>query len=161
MSRRQSWLAALAGGVAGTAAMTLSLDLHAKLRPNAQDGLIDYDASDHVVIAASKVVHWNPTSRRQRAVLFDIVHWGYGSAVAIEYDELRRRLDSEPKAALAFYAACQSMAFALFPLLGETPPPWRWSRGVLASSMAEHALYVATVAVVSRGVRDRFDHPHP
>lgn len=153
-ARSRTWPAALAGGVAGTAAMTVSLAVHDRYWPHA-DGFVDYDATEHVTIAASKVIGWKPRTKRQQRLLFDAVHWGYGSAVAIEYDALRRRLGSERRAALAFYAACQGMAFALFPLLGETPPPWRWRRGVLLSSMGEHALYVATVATVSHALRSQ------
>ncbi len=145
---------AVAGGAVGTAAMTLSLAVQSKIRKES-DGPVDYDASDHVVIAASKVVRWNPSSDAGRRVLFNIVHWGYGSAVALEYERLRRVLGSEPAAAAAFFVACQSMALTLFPLLGDTPPPWRWRRGLLLTSMAQHALYAATVAVASHKFRER------
>ena len=133
--------------------MTASLAVHAKFWPG-HDGLIDYDASEHVTIAASKLLRKKPRTAGQRRLLFNVVHWGYGSAVAVEYDGLRRRLGSEPEAALVFYLACQTMAFVLFPLLGETPPPWRWRRAVVLSSLGEHALYVATVAVVSHALRE-------
>ena len=37
---------------------------------------------------------------------------------------------------------------SLFPLLGRTPPPWRWPADVLATSFATHVAYVAGVAAV-------------
>jgi hypothetical protein len=41
-------------------------------------------------------------------------------------------------------------AFALFPLLGRTPPPWRWPPDVLATSVGTHIVYLgAAVAVDS------------
>jgi uncharacterized membrane protein YagU involved in acid resistance len=43
--------------------------------------------------------------------------------------------------------------FSLFPLLGRTPPPWRWPRDVMATSIGTHFVYVATVAVVDAGLR--------
>ena len=134
--------------------MTLSLALEARLR-GSTDEIVDYDASDHVITAASAVLRWYPTGQRARRALFNIVHWGYGSAVAIEYDELRRRTDSDAVATAAFYASCQLMACTLFPAVGGTPPPWRWRRSVLLSSLGQHLLYAVTVAAVSRRVRDR------
>lgn len=134
--------------------MTASLAIRARLRPDAQRP-IDYDGSDHVVIAAAKVVRWNPSTPTGRAVLFNVVHWGYGSVVALEYERLRRLLGNDVEATAAFFAACQAMALALFPILGETPPPWRWRRGLLVSSFAQHALYAATVAAVSATFRRR------
>lgn len=31
---------------------------------------------------------------------------------------------------------------SLFPLLGRTPPPWRWPADVMATANATHAAYV-------------------
>jgi hypothetical protein len=130
--------------------MTAALAAESRWLPN-PDGPVDYDASDHVVIAASKVLRRPvPRSHRGKRRVFNVVHWGYGSAVALEYEALRRALGSDAKAAGAFYALCQAMAFTLFPTLGETPPPWRWKRELLISSCSVHALYVASVVAVSR-----------
>jgi hypothetical protein len=41
----------------------------------------------------------------------------------------------------------------LFPLLGHTPPPWRWPRDVMATSLGTHIAYVAAVAAVDDGIR--------
>jgi len=41
----------------------------------------------------------------------------------------------------------------LFPLLGRTPPPWRWPRDVIATSLGTHAAYVAAVAAVDGAAR--------
>ncbi len=153
-SRRRTWPAAVTGGVAGTAAMTATLAVHTRFWPGL-DGLIDYDATDHVTTAASKVIRWTPRTPAQQRTLFEMVHWGYGSAVAIQYDELRRLLGSERRATVVFFLVCQATAMTLFPVLGETPPPWRWRRNVLLSSLGEHALYAATVALVSRRLRTR------
>jgi hypothetical protein len=134
--------------------MTLSLAAEKRLR-GSTDEIIDYDASDHVITAASAVLGWHPTDHRTRRALFNLVQWGYGSAVAVEYDELRRRTGSDAAATAAFYASCQLMACTLFPALGGTPPPWRWRRSVLLSSLGQHLLYAVTVAAVSRRLRAR------
>lgn len=154
LSRRRTWPAAVLGGVAGTAAMTATIAAAPAVDPG-DKGLSDYDATWHVTTAASKVLRWQPHTDAQRTALFNVVHWGYGSAVAIQYDELRRRLGSDVAAAAAFYVVCQATAFVLFPLLGDTPPPWKWRRNVLLTSLGEHALYAAVVAGVSRALRAR------
>jgi hypothetical protein len=151
--KARAWAGAGLGGLIGTAVMTVALAAETKLRPNS-DGPVDYDASDHVVMAAANLLRRPvPRSERGRRKLFNLVHWGYGSTIALTYEPLRRGTGSEAKAAVVFYVGCQSMAFALFPTLGETPPPWRWKRELLISSITVHALYVWTVAAVSRAVR--------
>jgi hypothetical protein len=148
------WLAAWAGGLAGTAVMTAAIAAETALRPDS-DGPVDYDATDHVVLAASKVLgRPPPRSKRGRRHMFNAVHWGYGSAVALAYEPLRRRL-GDGQAVVVFYAGCQAMALTLFPTLGGTPPPWRWKRELLASSFTVHAMYAGTVTVVSRTGRGK------
>jgi hypothetical protein len=125
--------------------MTASLWLEQRLRRNVS-GPVDYDASPHVVTAASRVLHWTPQTPAQRRSLFLAVHWGYGSAVGMGYVPLRRGLGTDARATAALYAGCQAMALTLFPTLGGTPPPWRWQRDLLASSFAQHAVYAVVVA---------------
>lgn len=140
------WWTALAGGVSGTAVMTAGLGVERRLRPDAERPL-DYDASGHVVTAACSVLGIDvPRSRAARSALFNLVHWGYGSAVALGYETVRRRTEHP---AVLFYLGCQTMAMTLFPTIGGTPPPWRWRRSVLATSLTMHGVYAATVAATS------------
>ena len=37
-----------------------------------------------------------------------------------------------------FGGMLMTATFSLFPLLGRTPPPWRWKRDVLATSLGTH-----------------------
>ncbi|PZS27950.1 MAG: hypothetical protein DLM58_17985 [Pseudonocardiales bacterium] len=141
----------VAAGLAGTTVMTVSLKIE-QIARRRSDGPVDYDASDHVVTAAATVLRHNPRTPAGRIALFQLVHWGYGSAVAAAYPVLRHRLRSRPRAAAVFYLACQTMAMTLFPTLGGTPPPWRWRRTVLLSSFAQHALYAATVCATDNAL---------
>lgn len=134
--------------------MSASIAIQRRVRTS-DDGLIDYDASDHVVVAASKFIRWDPSTENGRRAFFYLVHFGYGSIVALEYERLRRELGSEPRAMAAFFAACQTMALTVFPLLGDTPAPWRWRRDLLVTSVAQHALYASTVAATSHVFRVR------
>lgn len=153
--RVPEWLVrGFTAGLAGTTVMSGTLaaeqrlsDRAARRRPDRQRaGPVDYDASPHVVTAASTVLHWQPKTDAQRRALFVVVHWGYGSAVGIGYDVLRQRLPNRRVAAAVFYVGCQAMAMTLFPTVGGTPPPWKWRRALLVSSLAQHAIYAAVVA---------------
>lgn len=139
----------LAAGFVGTCCMTATRWLERRLRSD-EAGPVDYDASGHVVTAAANALRWHPGNRAQRRALFLIVHWGYGSAVGIAYPPLLRSLCDDRLATSVFYVGCQSMAFTLFPTLGETPPPWRWRGDVLASSLAQHAVYAISVAATAK-----------
>jgi hypothetical protein len=139
----------VAAGLAGTTMMTIGLKLEQVVRRRSR-GPVDYDASDHVVTAAAAVLRRRPRTESGRNALFLLVHWGYGSAVGAAYPPLRHVLVSRPKASAVFYIGCQAMAMTLFPTLGNTPPPWKWRRSVLLSSLIQHALYAATVSAADR-----------
>jgi hypothetical protein len=148
------------GGAAGTGAMALAAQLRRR-RYARRHGIttgeitetLDYDDSEHVVIAASTllrhVVGWAPRSERGRHRLFWLVHWGYGSAVGAGHVALARALGREPLPGLVFFAASQVMALGLFPVLGDTPPPWRWERRLVVTSFVQHGIYAGTVAAVN------------
>jgi hypothetical protein len=159
---RSSFLRAIArgygAGFAGTTAMTATLTAEKWMRRNVA-GPVDYDASPHVVTAASTALRWTPRTPRQERALFVAVHWGYGSAVGIGYEVLRRTM-SRTAATTMLYAGCQAMAFALFPLLGGTPPPWRWRPSLLVSSLGQHAVYAVAVAATGEALRGRHDTSH-
>ena len=112
--------------------------------------ILDYDDSDHVVVAAATMLQsglrlgaaLSPGARR---ALFWLVHWGYGSAVGAATPSCGPASGSR-RPGLAFLVGCQTMALSLFPLLGDTPVPWRWGPRLLTVSIAQHAVYAAAVA---------------
>jgi len=61
----------------------------------------------------------------------------------------------EPLASLAFGAVLMSATFSLFPLLGHAPPPWRWPKDVIATSIGTHVAYVTAVAMTDDRLRRR------
>jgi hypothetical protein len=148
------------GGAVGTGAMSLAAHLrrraYARRRGIAVaeiDVILDYDDSRHVVIAASTllrhVIGWAPRSEQGRQALFWFVHWGYGSAVGMVHVVLARAIGREPEAGLVFFAGAQVMALGLFPVLGDTPPPWRWERHLLVTSTVQHGIYAGAVAATN------------
>jgi hypothetical protein len=144
---RTAILRGYAAGLTGTTIMTGTLKLEQALYHRAGiGGTVDYDASDHVVTAASAVLRRRPHTPARENAVFLLVHWGYGSAVGIAYSALVADDRRYARAAVPFYLLCQAMAMTLFPTLGDTPPPWRWPPRILLSSLAQHAVYAATVA---------------
>ncbi len=133
-------------GVAGTAAMTLAYKSEHRLRPKVS-GSLDYDDSLVPGQIVASVLHLGSVTDRTDAELGELLKWGYGSAFGLWHGILRRRLP-EPWASLAFGATLMTATFTLFPVLGRTPPPWRWPPDVLATSLGTHAAYVTAVALV-------------
>ena len=54
---------------------------------------------------------------------------------------------------MVFGSVLMTATFSLFPLLGRTPPPWRWPADVLATSVGTHVAYVAAVALTDGRLR--------
>jgi hypothetical protein len=80
------------------------------------------------------------------------LRWSYGCAFGLWHGFLRRRC-GEPRASAIFAGTLMSATFSLFPLLGRTPPPWRWPADVMATCLASHAVYVAAATLTDDHVR--------
>jgi hypothetical protein len=139
-------LRSVIAGAAGTATMTAAYALERRLRARAK-GPLDYDDSLVPGRIVASIMHLPQVTDREDEELGLMLRWGYGSAFGVLHGLLRRRL-TEPWAAALFGATLMTATLSLFPLLGRTPPPWRWSRPFLATSFATHAAYVAAVAIV-------------
>ena len=136
----------VAAGFVGTAAMTASYGVERRLR-HSHGGPLDYDDStvpSHAAMVVLGIRHLDEHHQRQLGFL---VHWGYGSLMGTVRVPLGRRL-GPAKATAAYWAGLMAMTGALFPLLGGTPPPWRWKRDVLATSLVQHAVYALAVGAV-------------
>jgi hypothetical protein len=141
------------GGTAGTTTMTLAYALERRLRPRVR-GPLDYDDSLVPGKIVASVMHLPQATDTEDHELGVALRWSYGSAFGLAHGLLRRRLP-EPWASAAFGGILMSATLSLFPLLGRTPPPWRWGTGMLATSFTTHAAYVAAVAVVDDQVLRR------
>jgi hypothetical protein len=135
-------------GAAGTTALTLSYAVERRLRPHHR-GQLDYDDSLVPGQIVASIMHLPHVTAREENELGLALRWSYGSAFGIWHGLLRRRL-GEPGASLLFGATLMSATFSLFPLLGRTPPPWRWPPDVMATCIATHAAYVTAVAVTDK-----------
>ncbi len=134
-------------GSAGTAALTLAYDVERRIRH--RRGPLDYDDSLVPGQIVASIMHLPHVTDREENELGLALRWSYGSVFGIWHGVLRRAI-GEPGASAIFGATLISATFTLFPLLGRTPPPWRWPPDVLATSLGTHVAYVAAVAAVDR-----------
>jgi hypothetical protein len=132
-------------GAAGTTALTLAYATERRLRPS-RTAPLDYDDSLVPGQIVASIMHLPHVTAREENDLGLALRWSYGSAFGLWHSVLRRRL-GEPRASLAFGATLMSATFSPFPLLGRTPPPWRWPADVMATCIATHVAYVTRVAV--------------
>ncbi|MBV9941190.1 MAG: hypothetical protein JO262_03585 [Solirubrobacterales bacterium] len=132
-------------GTAGTTSMTLFYDVERRLRRRHR-GPLDYDDSLVPGQIVAAIMHLPAMTAREDWDLGMALRWSYGSAFGLWHGLLRRRF-GEPRASAIFAGTLMSATFSLFPLLGRTPPPWRWPADLMASCLASHAVYVAAVAL--------------
>jgi hypothetical protein len=140
----------VAAGAAGTATLTLAYAAERRLR-RSRNTPLDYDDSLVPGKIVAGIMHLPHVTDREDHELGLILRWSYGSMFGLLHGALRRTI-GEPWASAAFGATLMTATLTLFPLLGRTPPPWRWPTDVLATSFGTHIAYVAGVAAV--------DHDH-
>ncbi len=138
-------------GTAGTTALSLSYDAERRLRPN-HKGPLDYDDSLVPGEIVASIMHLGKVTGREEHELGTALRWSYGSAFGIWHGLLHRRIP-DPWASVIFGATLMTATLSLFPLLGRTPPPWRWPRDVMATSIGTHVAYVVAVATVDDRLR--------
>ena len=134
-------------GTAGTAALTLSYSAGRRLRPG-HDGPLDYDDSLVPGQIVASIMRLPQMTAREYQQLGTALRWGYGSAFGLAHGLVRRWI-REPAASAIFAGTLMGATFSLFPLLGNTPPPWRWPVDVIATSLGTHAAYVFVVASIN------------
>jgi hypothetical protein len=140
-------------GAAGTAAMSLAYRAERRVRLDVQ-GPLDYDDSLVPGEIVANVLHLPAVTAREEQALGQALRWSYGSAFGL-WHGLLRRLIGEPWASLLFGGTLMTATFTLFPLLGRTPPPWRWPVDVLATSVGTHVAYVTAVALTDAALATR------
>jgi len=138
-------------GTAGTAALSLAYVAERRLRPRHR-GPLDYDDSLVPGQIVASIMHLPHVTAREDRDIGWALRWSYGSVFGLWHGVLRRRL-REPYASFVFGGTLMGATLTLFPLLGRTPPPWRWPPDVMATCLGTHAAYVTAVAIVDDGVR--------
>jgi hypothetical protein len=126
--------------------MTLAYAAERRLRPGVK-GPLDYDDGLVPGKIVAAVMHLPHVTDKEDEELGLILRWSYGSGFGLAHGALRRRV-GEPWASAVFGGILMSATLSLFPLLGRTPPPWRWPPALLATSFGTHVAYVIAVAIV-------------
>lgn len=127
-------------GLVGTAAMTVSSTIEAKLRGRA--------FSDAPARATAKVLGIKEfEDARAKARFSDLSHWGYGTGWGIARAAVRE-LGLGPKLATpAHFGAIWGSAAVMLPALEVAPPFIFWGKEDVAIDVFHHLVYVAATAV--------------
>jgi hypothetical protein len=127
-------------GLAGTAAMTISSTVEAKLRGRA--------LSTAPAKAAAKVLGITEfEDARAQARFSDLVHWGYGTSWGVALGVMRAIGFSPRLAALAHFAAVWGGAGVMLPALEVAPPVPFWETEEIAIDLFHHLVYVGATAL--------------
>ena len=152
MARGLAWpIRSVLAGTAGTATMSAAYTAEHHVRTRVR-GQLDYDDGLVPGQIVATVMHLRQVTHKEEHELGLILRWSYGSAFGLLHGALRRTV-GEPIASVVFGSVLMSATFSLFPLLGRTPPPWRWPPDVIATSIGTHVAYVTAVAVADDGLR--------
>jgi hypothetical protein len=144
-------------GLVSTTAMNFGYWAEGRIRRNV-DGPLDYDDSNVPALVAAKILRQSDLSDEASFRLGLAVHWGYGSLFGLAALPLNRRFG--PATATAVYwGGMMVMACVMFPVLGDTPPPWRWRNDVIVTSAFQHLVYAGTTTAVLRALAQRQRDP--
>jgi hypothetical protein len=133
----------LVAGLAGTAAMTVSSSVEARLRHRA--------ASSAPARATAKVLGIKEFEDAVAAARFnDLAHWGYGTAWGVARGLLGSAPLSPRGATAAHGAAVWGSAAVMLPALDVAPPFVFWGRKEVAIDLWHHAVYAAATGLAYR-----------
>ena len=129
----------LFAGAAGTAAMTVSSTVEAKIR--------DRGSSSAPADAAGKVLGVQPRDEAGEARFSNIVHWSYGTSWGAVRGLLHAAGVDGPAATALHFGAVWGGAQVMLPALDVAPPPWESPKEEVAIDAFHHAVYVIATAV--------------
>ena len=127
-------------GLAGTAAMTISSTLEAKLRGR--------QPSTAPAKAATKALGIETFEDGEAYAKFsNLVHWGYGTGWGVARGVLRAVGLSPRLATPAHFAALWGSAIVTLPRFDAAPPVTQWGAEEVAIDLFHHAVYITAAAV--------------
>jgi hypothetical protein len=126
----------IVAGFAGTAAMTISSTIEAKLRGRA--------FSDAPARATAKILGITEfEDARARARFSDLSHWGYGTGWGVVRGLLGELGLTSKKATPVHFAAVWGSALVMLPALEVAPPVVFWKKKEIAIDVFHHLVYAA------------------
>jgi hypothetical protein len=139
---------ALLAGLAGTAAMTLSSTVEAKLRGRA--------FSTAPADAAAKVLGIESfVDDAARSRFSNLVHWGYGTGWGVPRALLGANGRPPARATAMHLAALWGSEQVMLPALSVAPPITFWGREEIAIDAFHHAVYAVSTAIAWESLRRR------
>jgi hypothetical protein len=129
----------LVAGAVGTAAMTLSSTLEAKLRGR--------EGSDAPANAAGKVLGVQPRDPEGAARFSNAVHWAYGTGWGSVRGLLAAFGQHGGRAAAEHFTLVWGTAQVMLPSLDVAPPPWKSGGEELAIDALHHAVYAGATGL--------------
>ena len=134
------------GGTAGTAKMTLAYETERRLRHNHR-GPLDYDDTPVPGKIVVSITHPGKVTDKEDNEVGLGLRW----ELRVGLRHLAR--PAAPAGARALVERvvrghADERAVLDVPLLGRTPPPWRWPADMMATAIATHVAYVVAVATV-------------
>lgn len=127
-------------GLAGTAAMTVSSTLEAKLRGR--------QPSDAPARAAATVLGIKEfASDEAKARFSNLVHWSYGTSWGAVRGLLAFAGLPRKAADAGHFAAVWGNAAVMLPTLGVAPPFWMWGKTEVAIDVFHHLVYVTAAGM--------------
>jgi hypothetical protein len=123
----------LAAGLAGTAAMTVSSTVEARLRGRG--------GSSTPAQTAGKVLGVDPQGEKGQKRFNSLVHWGYGTGWGAARGVLAALGLPAPAATAAHLAAVWGSEQIMLPALDISPPATQWGAKELAIDAWHHLVY--------------------
>ena len=139
----------LVAGFVGTAAMTASSTIEARMRGR--------KPSDAPAQAASKVLGVTPVGEDEKKRFSTLVHWTYGTAWGAPRGLLGEAGWAWPAATSAHMAALWSSEAVMLPALGVSPPVTQWSKEEAGIDLLHHLVY-SLAAGLTYLFLDRSEH---
>lgn len=124
----------LAAGLVGTAAMTVSSTLEARMRQR--------EPSTAPARAASQVLGVAPVDEQGERRFNTLVHWGYGTGWGAVRGLLGAAGLRGPGAAVAHLGVVWGAEQVVLPATGVAPPAHKWSSTEIAIDLWHHVVYV-------------------
>lgn len=129
----------LAAGLVGTAAMTMSSTVEAKLRGRG--------SSTTPARAASAVLGVAPVDEQGEQRFNHLVHWGYGTGWGAVRGVLGAAGFHGPAAAAAHLGAVWGAEQVVLPATGAAEPATKWGATEVAVDLWHHVVYVVATAL--------------
>lgn len=129
----------LIAGLIGTAAITASTMIEAKIRGR--------EESSAPADAAAKVLGVQPKGEEERTRFSNLVHWGYGTMWGTTRGLLGAAGLNGLLATAAHFGAVWGAALVMLPALEIAPPAYKWGAKEIAIDALHHLVYAAAVGL--------------